>query len=243
MTTADPSEFSDPTEPGPGVGPTIAVLDYGIGNLRSAEKALEHVGARAFLTADAEQIAAADAVVLPGVGAFGRCREALADSGLDDLALDAVASGRPFLGICIGMQLLYDSSEEAPGVAGLGVLPGVVRRLEPGVKHPQMQWNQVELVTECPLFVGLGEHPWMYFVHSFAAEPTQNVVATCAYGGAVTAAAQRENVFATQFHPEKSGTAGLAVLANFVQHVAAGTGSAAGSAVFDTAPAGFPGAP
>lgn len=204
-------------ETSPVVGPRIAVLDYGIGNLRSAEKALQHVGASAFLTADADEVAAADAVVLPGVGAFGRCRAALADSGLDDIALDAIASGRPFLGICIGMQLLFEASAESPGVAGLGVLSGEVRRLEPGVKHPQMQWNQLDMVTESPLFDGLGEHPWMYFVHSFAAEANQNVVATCDYGGTVVAAVQRENVFATQFHPEKSGAAGLAVLRNFVQ--------------------------
>jgi glutamine amidotransferase len=197
--------------------PTIAVIDYGIGNLRSAEKAMQHVGADAFLTADAERIAAADAVVLPGVGAFGPCRQALSRAGLDGVTLDAVASGRPFLGICVGMQLLYDASEEAPGVAGLGVLPGVVRRLPAGVKHPQMQWNRLEPFTESPLLEGLGERPWMYFVHSFAAEATSDVIATCDYGEPVTAAAQRENVYATQFHPEKSGQGGLAVLGNFVQ--------------------------
>jgi imidazole glycerol-phosphate synthase subunit HisH len=195
---------------------TVAVIDYGIGNLRSAEKALQHVGADAFLTADPDRIADADAVVLPGVGAFGRCREALKSSGLDGPTLDAIASGRPFLGICVGMQLLYDSSEESPGVAGLGVLPGVVRRLPEGVKHPQMQWNRLDPVTESPLLEGTGEHPWMYFVHSYAAEATQDVIATCDYGGVVTAAAQRENLYATQFHPEKSGAGGLAILANFV---------------------------
>ena len=209
------SALTVPTE-----SPSIAVLDYGIGNLRSAEKALQHVGAQAFLTADATQIAAADAVVLPGVGAFGRCREALAASGLDTVALDAVASGRPFLGICVGMQLLYDDSDETPGVAGLGVLPGTVRRLPAGVKHPQMQWNQLDMVTESPLFAGLGERPWVYFVHSFAAELTQDTIATCDYGGTVTAAAQRENVVATQFHPEKSGAVGLDILRNFVGIVA-----------------------
>jgi glutamine amidotransferase len=193
------------------------VLDYGIGNLRSAAKAFQHVGADAVLTADPEQVASADAVVLPGVGAFGRCREALHDSGLDEVALEAVASGRPFLGICVGMQLLYDGSEEAPGVTGLGVLAGMVRRLPAGVKHPQMQWNRLELQAESPLLEGLGDAPWMYFVHSFAPEHTGEVVATCDYGGPVTAAAQRENVMATQFHPEKSGAAGLALLANFVR--------------------------
>jgi len=197
--------------------PRIAVLDYGIGNLRSAEKALEYVGAVAVLTADAEEIAAADAVVLPGVGSFGRCREALAKTGLDVLAIKAIATGRPFLGICVGMQLLYECSEESPGISGLGVFAGAVRRLESGVKHPQMQWNQLTLLEDSRLFEGLGEQPWMYFVHSFAADPNQNLLATCEYGGAVVAAAQNELVFATQFHPEKSGQAGLALLRNFVK--------------------------
>lgn len=210
-------------------GPRIAVLDYGIGNLRSAEKALEHVGARAILTSDPEQVAVADGVVLPGVGAFGRCREALAASGLDAVALDAVASGRPFLGICVGMQLLYEASEESPGVTGLGVLPGTVRRLPDGVKHPQMQWNQLDPVTESELFEGLGERPWMYFVHSFAADRTQDTIATCDYGGPVTAAAGRENVLATQFHPEKSGDAGLQLLRNFVGLVERARGDGAGA--------------
>jgi glutamine amidotransferase len=197
------------------------VLDYGIGNLRSAEKAFQHVGADAVLSADPAVVAAADAVVLPGVGAFGRCREALHDTGLDEVALEAIASGRPFLGICVGMQLLYDGSEESPGVTGLGVLPGRVVRLPAGVKHPQMQWNRVDLRADSPLFSGLGEHPWMYFVHSFAPELTADAIATCDYGGEVVAAAQRENVMATQFHPEKSGATGLRLLGNFVALAAA----------------------
>ena len=197
--------------------PRLAVLDYGIGNLRSAEKAFQHVGAEAFLTADPDEVEGADAVVLPGVGAFGRCREALHESGLDQVALDAVASGRPFLGICVGMQLLYDSSEEAPGVAGLGVLPGAVVRLPDGVKHPQMQWNRLHITGSSELFEGLGEEPWMYFVHSYAPEVTDDVIATCDYGGEVTAVAQRHNVMATQFHPEKSSGVGLQLLGNFVR--------------------------
>jgi glutamine amidotransferase len=197
------------------------VLDYGIGNLRSAEKAFQHAGADAFLTADPRQVARADAVVLPGVGAFGRCREALADTGLDRVASDAVASGRPFMGICVGMQLLYEGSEESPGTEGLGVLPGRVVRLPDGVKHPQMQWNRLSVRTESPLLEGLGERPWMYFVHSFAPEVTGDTVATCDYGGEVTAMAAHGNVVATQFHPEKSSAPGLALLANFV-NLAAG---------------------
>ncbi len=204
--------------------PLVAVLDYGIGNLRSAEKALTHVGADARLTADHGLIAEADAVVLPGVGAFGRCMEALRDAGLAEPALTAVASGRPFLGICIGMQLLFESSDEDPAVAGLGVVPGRVVWIPPGVKRPQMQWNRLDLrVPGEPLFAGLGERPWVYFVHSLHGVPEDpaDVVATCEYGVTLNAAFRRDNVFAVQFHPEKSGHEGLALLANFAA-VAAG---------------------
>jgi glutamine amidotransferase len=199
----------------------IAVLDYGIGNLRSAEKALEHVGADARLTDDVGLIADADAVVLPGVGAFGRCIEALRSRGLDEVALDAVASGRPFLGVCIGMQMLYESSEESPDVAGLGVLPGRIRRLPDGVKRPQMQWNVLELSRTSAMLEGLESPTWMYFVHSYAPQMSVDVVATCDYGGPVAAAVERGNVWATQFHPEKSGAPGLALLTNFVRAAAA----------------------
>ena len=194
----------------------VAVLDYEIGNLRSAQKALEHVGADARLTADRDVIDAADAVVLPGVGAFGRCMEALAATGLDAAAKDVVAAGTPFLGICVGMQLLHESSEEAPGVAGLGILPGVVRRLPDGVKHPQMQWNVLDRTRPSRLLAGLAEPTWVYFVHSYAPELGPDTVATCDYGGPVAAAVERGNVAATQFHPEKSGPCGLALLRSFV---------------------------
>jgi glutamine amidotransferase len=197
----------------------IAVLDYGIGNLRSAEKALVHVGANARLVTDPAEAAGAAGVVLPGVGAFGRCAAALRDSGLEVTARDAVDSGKPFLGICVGFQLLYDGSEEAPGAAGLGVLAGTVRALAPGVKHPQMQWNTLLRMParRSELLGGLGDEPWVYFVHSYAPEVTDDTVATCDYGGPVVAAAERDNVWGTQFHPEKSGTTGLAILANFVR--------------------------
>jgi glutamine amidotransferase len=211
--------------------PLIAVLDYGIGNLRSAQKALERVGADARLTADPGLVADADAVVLPGVGNFGRCMEAIRATGLDVVAHDAVASGRPFFGICIGMQLLYEGSEEAPTSTGLGVLPGKVRWLPETVKRPQMQWNTLDIVRPSPLLDGLGgpsgrgsgpaEPAWMYFVHSFAADDDANTVATCDYGGPVCAAVQRGNVHAVQFHPEKSGAEGLRLLANFVELAAA----------------------
>jgi glutamine amidotransferase len=195
----------------------VAVLDYGIGNLRSAQKALERVGADARLTADPVEIEAADGVVLPGVGAFGKCMEGLDAAGLVSIARDAASSGRPFLGICVGMQLLYEGSDESPDAIGLGVLPGRIRLLSDEVKRPQMQWNTLDLVGEPALFEGIDRPVWVYFVHSYAAEVSADVVATCDYGGPVAAAVQRDRLWATQFHPEKSGAAGLQLLGNFVR--------------------------
>jgi glutamine amidotransferase len=200
--------------------PLIAVLDYGIGNLRSAQKALEHVGADARLTADPHEIGRAAGVVLPGVGAFGRCMEALREAGLDKLAVDAAESDRPFLGICVGMQMLYEGSDENPETSGLGVLPGRVRLLPDTVKRPQMQWNTLDIAGAPRMFDGIDRPVWVYFVHSYAAEPHDGVVATCAYGGDVVAAVERDRLWATQFHPEKSGRAGLAMLRNFVDSLA-----------------------
>ncbi|MFP5316906.1 MAG: imidazole glycerol phosphate synthase subunit HisH [Acidimicrobiia bacterium] len=198
----------------------IAVLDYGIGNLRSAEKALQRVGGDAVLTADPCAVDEAEAVVLPGVGAFGRCMEALRESGLENAALGAIARGKPFLGICVGMQMLYEWSEEDPDVKGMGVLPGAVRLLPGNVKRPQMQWNVLDRARPgSPLLDGLDEPTWVYFVHSYAADPSDDVVATCDYGGPVAAAVQRDRLWATQFHPEKSGAAGLHLLGNFVRSV------------------------
>lgn len=202
--------------------PRLAVLDYGIGNLRSAQKALEHCGADAVLTADHEVIAGADAVVLPGVGAFGACMDALRAADLESEVHRAVASGRPFLGICVGMQMLFDGSEEDPHARGLGVIGGTVRWLSADLPRPQMQWNQLtvsEQHADDPMFAGLGDSPWVYFVHSLHGVPTDPdvVAATCEYGGIVNAAFRRDNVFATQFHPEKSGESGLALLTNFVR--------------------------
>ena len=210
--------MSAPDGPGP-----IAVLDYGIGNLRSAEKSLQYLGARAALTADPVQVDRALGVVLPGVGAFGRCAEALAASGLWEPALGAIERGVPFLGVCVGFQLLHAGSEEAPGTAGLGVLGGTVRRLGGAVKLPQMQWNRLERRgPPSGLLAGLGETPWVYFVHSYAPEVGDDTVATCDYGGPVAAAAERGNVWGTQFHPEKSSTTGLSILANFVARCSSG---------------------
>ena len=204
----------------------IAVLDYGIGNLRSAEKALQRVGADARLVDDPDAAADADGVVLPGVGAFGRCAEALARTGLAAAARDAVSRGVPFLGICVGFQLLYEGSEEDPAAAGLGILTGTVRRLRAGVKHPQMQWNTLT-VGDSVLLAGAPDPAWVYFVHSFAPERTDDTTSTCDYGGEVVATAERDRVWGTQFHPEKSGSVGLGILANFVAAVDAASGTAA----------------
>jgi imidazole glycerol-phosphate synthase subunit HisH len=197
--------------------PLVTVLDYGIGNLRSAQKSLERIGADARLTADRGLVAEAHAVVLPGVGNFGRCMEALRDARLDDVALGAIEDGRPFLGICVGMQMLFDASEECPDAVGLGVIPGTVRWLPEGVKRPQMQWNVLEPTRPGSLFASIEERPWVYFLHSFHAVPDDPgaVAATCDYGGPVVAAVERGNVAAVQFHPEKSAAAGLGLLARW----------------------------
>ncbi|HEY0518074.1 MAG TPA: imidazole glycerol phosphate synthase subunit HisH [Ilumatobacteraceae bacterium] len=201
--------------------PLIAVLDYGIGNLRSAQKALERCGADARLTVDHGLIADAAAVVLPGVGAFGACMAALRDADLEDPVEDAVDSGRPFLGICVGMQMLFDSSEEDDSAVGLGIIPGTIRWLGSELPRPQMQWNLLTLDSpDDPMFAGLSPaDAWVYFVHSLHGVPddVDAIAATCTYGGVVNAAFRQGNVFATQFHPEKSGPWGVAMLANFVR--------------------------
>lgn len=205
--------------------PVIAVLDYGIGNLRSAEKALQKVGGDARLTRDPAFVASADAVVLPGVGAFGACMDALRGAGLEDVVYGAVDSGRPFLGICVGMQMLFTSSQEDLDARGLDIISGTVMWIPPGVKRPQMQWNKLSFTQpEDPMFDGglLRDAPdgsWVYFVHSLHGVPMDSslVAATCDYGGTLNAAFRQENVFATQFHPEKSGASGLALMDNFVK--------------------------
>jgi imidazole glycerol-phosphate synthase subunit HisH len=196
--------------------PFIAVVDYGIGNLRSAEKGLCKVGADARLVTCPGDIAVADGVVLPGVGNFGCCSEALSESGLWPATLEAARSGRPFLGICVGMQLLYERSEESPGIPGLSVFEGTVALLPGEVRRPQMQWNALEVVPGSRLLEGFEESAWVYFVHSYAAPVGKETAATCDYGGPVAAAAEMGPVWATQFHPEKSSSVGLGVLANFV---------------------------
>lgn len=195
----------------------IAVCDYGIGNLRSAEKALQHLGASARLVQDPGALRGADGVVLPGVGAFGRCADALEATGFARTVRTVIEDGTPFLGICIGFQLLYERSEEDEDVRGLGIFPGKVRALPPSVKRPQMQWNEVHIRRPSGLLHGFDAPPWLYFVHSFAAQIGPETVATCEYGGNVVAACELDNVWGVQFHPEKSGSSGLDVLGNFVR--------------------------
>jgi len=202
---------------------TIAVVDYGIGNLRSAEKALQHLGADARLTARADDIAGADAVVLPGVGNFGACMQALRASGLERVTREAATDGRPFLGICVGMQMLFDGSDESPDAAGLGIVAGRITRLPASVRLPQMGWNTLEPQGDPRLLCGLPGPVWCYFVHTFAPEPADDAVvaAWCDYGRRFAAAIERGPLWATQFHPEKSGDVGLAMLGNFVTAAAA----------------------
>jgi glutamine amidotransferase len=200
--------------------PLIAVLDYGIGNTHSAQKALEKGGADARLTRDAGLIADAAGVVLPGVGAFGACMAALRSVGLEKPAHDAVDSGRPFLGICVGMQMLFSRSEEDAAAVGLDIIPGTVAWIPPGPKIPQMQWNRLDITEPADAMLqGLGEEPWVYFVHSLHGVPDDPTVvaATVEYGSTINAAFRLNNVFAAQFHPEKSSRPGLALLANFVE--------------------------
>jgi glutamine amidotransferase len=202
--------------------PRIAVVDYGIGNLRSAEKALQHVDGDAGLTSELREIERADAVVLPGVGAFGACMRALRESGLEEATKSAATDGRPFLGICIGMQMLFDGSDETPDVTGLGVVPGRVTLLPRTVRLPQMGWNTLDVATGSRLGAHLPDPAWLYFVHSYAPEPEDDgaVAAWCDYGRRFAAAVEIGPLWATQFHPEKSGDVGMRMLRNFVEAVA-----------------------
>ena len=201
----------------------IAVVDYGMGNLRSVAKALERVGASVEVTSDPAHVAAADAVVLPGVGAFGRCMENLRAAGLDACVRDAASSVRPFLGICLGMQLLFEESEEFGPVAGLGILPGRVRRFSPrspDVKVPHMGWNQLGMRLRAPQLEGVSEGENVYFVHSYYVDCDASLAASVTrYDGDFVSSVWRGNLFAVQFHPEKSQAAGLKILANFARLV------------------------
>jgi imidazole glycerol-phosphate synthase subunit HisH len=204
----------------------IAVCDYGIGNLRSAEKALVAVGADARLVTRASDAAGAHGVVLPGVGAFASGARALRASGLESVVRSAVATGVPLLGVCVGYQLLFDESEENPGVPGLGIVPGRVARLTGKVKLPQMQWNTVEVAPTSTMFTGLPPRPWFYFVHSYAPVPapeaSEMISGTAEFGDRFVAAIESDHLWGVQFHPEKSGRDGLGLLRRFVETAEAG---------------------
>jgi glutamine amidotransferase len=201
--------------------PVIAVVDYDMGNLHSVCKGLENAGATPQIAEDADTIARADAVLLPGVGAFDPAIQHLRSRDLVGVVKEAIASGKPFLGVCLGLQILFDGSEEGKE-PGLGIIPGTVRRFrsEPGLTVPHMGWNQLDFTQpEIPLWQNLPAHPWVYFVHSYYVDPIDPEVraATVTHGSqTVTAAIARDNLMAVQFHPEKSSDLGLQILSNFV---------------------------
>ncbi len=197
----------------------VAVVDYDAGNTLSVTRALEKAGARVDLTPDPERVARAEAVVLPGVGAFGDCVRKLEARGMDEACREAIAGGKPFLGVCVGLQVLFEGSDESPGKEGLGVLPGMVVRFEAGdLKVPHMGWNQLDVAWEHPLFDGLDGEAF-YFVHSYYPDPADRgvVLGTAEYGARFCAAAGQENLAAVQFHPEKSSRAGLELYENFLR--------------------------
>ena len=194
----------------------IVIIDYGMGNLHSVNKAMKYVGAEVEVTSEAAKIAKADKVILPGVGAFGDCMLNLEKYGLVPVIKETLASGKPFLGICLGLQLLFEGSEEAPGIQGLGFFKGQVEKIKTDLKVPHMGWNSLILKTPSPLLAKAADG-YVYFVHSFHAVPEDKsiITAVCDYGTEVTAAVGRANVQAVQFHPDKSSKVGLGILQSF----------------------------
>ena len=199
----------------------IAIIDYDAGNIKSVEKALLALGQEVEVTSDREKILSADKVILPGVGAFGDAMANLRESGLDEVIREVVKKEIPFLGICLGLQLLFESSEEAPGVAGLGILKGKILRIpeRAGLKIPHMGWNSLHLEHDGRLFRGIEENAYVYFVHSYylQAEEKEIVKASTEYSTHIHASVEQGNIFACQFHPEKSSDVGLHILKNFVE--------------------------
>lgn len=197
----------------------IGIIDYDAGNMKSVEKALQFLGEETVVTRDREKLLSADHVILPGVGSFGDAMERLSEYGLIPVIHEIVDAGTPFLGICLGLQLLFESSEESPGVRGLGLLPGKILRIPPaeGLKIPHMGWNSLHFPRKGRLFKGLPEETYAYFVHSYylKAEDPEIVAAETTYGVTIHASVEKDNLFACQFHPEKSSTAGLSMLKNF----------------------------
>lgn len=200
----------------------IAIIDYDAGNIKSVEKAVKQYDADVVVTRDADILKKADKVILPGVGAFGDAMEKLRNYGLEDVIRDIVAKGTPFMGICLGLQLLFEESEETPGVKGLGLLKGKILRIPDNngeLKIPQIGWNSLKFETPTPLFTGLNDGAYVYFVHSYylKAEDENIVIASTEYGTHIHAAVAKDNLYACQFHPEKSSDVGLRILKNFVE--------------------------
>ena len=198
----------------------IAVIDYGAGNLQSVVKAFKFIGCDVCVTSDKEELKSASAAILPGVGAFGDAMNCLKNSNLVNPVLDFIETGKPFLGICLGLQLLFQGSEESPGVSGLGVLDGRILKIpaETGLKIPHVGWNSLDIKKKEGLFQNLEPNPYVYFVHSYylKADKPEVVSSTTTYGVQIDASVQRGKLFATQFHPEKSGKTGLQMLKNFI---------------------------
>ena len=199
----------------------IAVIDYDAGNLKSVEKALIFLGETPVITRDREELLAADKVILPGVGAFGDAMDRLHQYGLVDVIKEIVKKETPFLGICLGLQLMFESSEESPGIEGLGLLPGKILKIPetPGMKVPHMGWNSLKVRPDSRLFQGIPDGSYVYFVHSYylKAEEEDIVAATTEYGIHIHGAVEKKNLFACQFHPEKSSQTGLKILENFIK--------------------------
>lgn len=198
----------------------IAILDYDAGNIKSVEKALVYLGKEAKITKDRDEILASEKVILPGVGSFGDAMKRLRDTKLDKTIYDVVDNKIPFLGICLGLQLLYESSDETPGVSGLGLLKGTINRIPEaeGLKIPHMGWNSLDIREGATLFRGLASNPYVYFVHSYYlnAKQEEEVAATTHYSTLIHASVEKDNIYACQFHPEKSGMVGLKILENFI---------------------------
>lgn len=199
----------------------IAIIDYDAGNIKSVEKAMTYLGQEALITRDHDTLLHADKVILPGVGAFGDAMEKLREYGLVSVIEEIVSKDTPFLGICLGLQLLFEESEETPGVAGLGLLPGRIERIPdcPGLKIPHMGWNSIEIRPDSRLFQNVPNHSYVYFVHSYylRAKNPEDVVATTEYSTQIHASVEHNHIFACQFHPEKSSTVGLQILKNFIE--------------------------
>lgn len=201
----------------------IAIIDYGAGNIQSVSKALKHIGCEAFITRDKEQILKADGAVLPGVGSFGDTMDTMNSYGIKDTVIEYTKSGKPFLGICLGLQLLFPASEESPEAKGLGIFDGTITKIPSGegLKIPHIGWNSLNIKKTDGLFKGIDKNPYVYFVHSYFLNASdKNIVsAQTQYGVTIDASIEQGNIFATQFHPEKSGETGLKILKNFADIV------------------------